>query len=105
VRNLLSRWNALRTNPTVVDKTPIVSTFLLELANVGQLHRMWTQHTAAGQEVLSWAFVNVALWLWLNFYLVFNKDNQFAIWGTRIGIGLNTAVMLSVLYFRMTGRG
>lgn len=89
-----------RTNPKIVDKTPIVTVFLLEGANVQQLWRMWTEWTAAGQSVGAWLSVNIALWLWLNFYLVFNRENKFAIWGTAIGIVLNALVMLTVIYFR-----
>ena len=87
-------------NPKLVDKTPLVTTFLLEAANVQQLFRMWTTWTAAGQSYTAWISVNIALWLWLNFYLTFNRENKFAIYGTAFGICLNTAVILSVLYFR-----
>ncbi len=92
-------WTA-RTNPKVVDKTPIITVCLLEGANLQQLWRMWTEHTSAGQSVTAWLSVNIALWLWLNFYLVFNRENKFAIWGTAIGIFLNALVMLTVVYFR-----
>jgi hypothetical protein len=90
----------LRTNKAIVDKTPVATTILLELANIGQLYRMWTTWTSDGQSVYSWLAVNMALWLWFNFYLVFNRANRFAIWGTGVGIGLNTLVLLSVIYFR-----
>jgi len=96
----MTSLNQIRTNPKYVSMTPLVTTGLLEFANVGQLWRMWTEWTAAGQSVWSWFSVNVALWLWLNFYLVFNADNKFAIWGTRLGIALNTGVILTVLFFR-----
>jgi hypothetical protein len=92
-------WSA-RTNPKVVDKTPIVTVFLLEGANLQQLWRMWTARTSAGQSVTAWLSVNLALWLWLNFYLVFNRQNKFAIWGTAVGIFLNALVLLTVIYFR-----
>jgi len=87
-------------NPKLVDKTPIVTTFLLEAANVQQLWRMWTTWTSAGQSWTAWLSVQIALWLWLNFYLTFNRDNKFAIYGTAVGIALNTSVILSVLFFR-----
>lgn len=99
-QRLIEFVNHYRTDPKVVDKTPIVTTFLLEAANVQQLWRMWTTQTAAGQSVTAWLSVNLALWLWLNFYFVFNRQNKFAIVGTSIGIGLNALVMLTVLYFR-----
>lgn len=93
----VNRW---RTNPTIVEKTPLITTLLLEMANVGQLWRMWTTWTAAGQSVWSWLSVQAALWLWLNFYLVFNRKNKFAIIGTSVGIALNMLVILSVVFFR-----
>lgn len=92
-------WS-LRSRPSWVEKTPLVTTGLLEAANVQQLWRMWSEQTAAGQSIWAWMSVNAALWLWLNFYLVFNRDNKFAVWGTRVGIGLNSAVILTVAYFR-----
>jgi hypothetical protein len=98
---LAVKWlQEARVDPKVVDKTPIVSVFLLEAANVQQIFRMWSTWTAAGQSITAWLSVNLALWLWLNFYLVFNRENKFAIWGTAVGIGLNGLVILSVFYFR-----
>lgn len=87
-------------SPHIVDKTPIVSVLLLEVANIGQLWRMWTEHSAAGQSLFSWVSVHVALWLWLNFYSVFNPSNRWAIRGTQLGLLLNGAVILSVIYWR-----
>lgn len=87
-------------NPALVDKTPVLSVFLLEMANVQQLARMWSEQTAAGQSLWGWVCVNVALLLWLNFYLTFNRQNRFAIWGTALGVLMNASVILSVVYFR-----
>jgi uncharacterized protein with PQ loop repeat len=86
--------------PELVDKTPLISVALLEAANIQQLIRMWTERTAAGQSLTAWVTVNIALWLWLNFYLTFNRQNKFAIWGTALGILMNALVCLSVLFFR-----
>ncbi len=94
----------LRTRKALVDKTPILTTFLLEGANLQQLYRMWTEKTAAGQSITAWVSVNLALLLWLNFYLVFNRDNKYAIWGTTVGIGLNGLVIATVAYFRYFAR-
>jgi hypothetical protein len=74
---------------------------LLEGVNIQQLWRMWTEHTSAGQSVTAWLSVNLALWLWLNFYLVFNRQNKFAIYGTAVGIFLNACVLATVLWFRL----
>jgi uncharacterized protein with PQ loop repeat len=98
---LMFKWlNALRTNPKIVDKTPLVAVTLLEFGNAQQLFQMWTTQTADGQSLTGWITVNVALWLWTNFYLVFNKANKFAIWGTAFGILMNFSVILTVIWFR-----
>jgi len=89
-------WN----DPAVVSKTPIATVFLLEGANIGQLWRMWGEHSALGQSEWSWMSVNVALWLWLNFYRVVTPGEVWARRATGVGIALNTAVILSVIWFR-----
>lgn len=83
-----------------VLRTPVLTTLLLESANVQQLWRMWTEHTAAGQSLTAWVCVNIALLLWLNFYLVITPEAKWAIRGTAFGVCLNAAVILSVFYWR-----
>jgi hypothetical protein len=87
-------------NRAWVSKTPILTVFLLEGANIGQIIRMWTERSALGQSLVSWLSVNLALWLWLNFYRVMLPEERWAFWATAAGIGLNTGVCLSVAYFR-----
>lgn len=101
-------WN----DPEWVARTPLITVGLFETANLGQIVRIWTHHTAAGQNLTSWFEVNVALWLWANFYRVMSKAGpmqarqfRFARWTLKIGIVLNTALILSVAYFRAIGRG
>jgi hypothetical protein len=89
-------WN----NPTIIGKTPLVTTFLLEYANMGQLWRMWTEHTAAGQSLWSWLSVGMALVLWCNFYRVCCPKERFAFRCTEFGILMNALVCLSVVYWR-----
>jgi hypothetical protein len=89
-------WN----NPAIVSFSPIVTTCLLETANVGQMMRMWTFHTAAGQSLTAWACVQVALWLWANFYRVITPEQWVARFTIKIGIALNFGVILSVVWFR-----
>jgi uncharacterized protein with PQ loop repeat len=83
-----------------VGRTPILTTLLLEAANISQVTRMWTERTAEGQSITAWIMVNLALLLWLNFYLTFTPEQKWAIWGTTAGIFLNSLVILSVVYFR-----
>ena len=93
-------------DPKWVLRTPIVSVILLEAANIQQLVQMWIlDHSAKGQSITAWASVQAALWLWLNFYRVITPQAFWAIWGTRLGIALNMAVILSVYYWRWIESG
>jgi len=93
-------------NPKYVSWTPIITTILLEAANLQQIWWMWTQRTAAGQSLSGWMCVNVALILWFNFYRVVTPKEWIARVGTGIGILLNSLVILSIIYFRyVIGRG
>lgn len=83
-----------------VSRTPIISVALLEMANVQQLYQMWTERTAAGQSLWAWICVWLALWLWLNFYLVKTPGERWAIRGTILGLTLNSAVIATVIYWR-----
>lgn len=99
----LAPWS----DPKWVSRTPILTTALLEYANIGQLWRMWEERSALGQNVWSWVAVNVALWFWVNFYRV-NVPGGLKSWAARatmVGIALNAAVIGTVYYFRATGRG
>lgn len=89
-------WN----NPAVVSNTPLIAVGLLEWANLSQLFRMWTEWTAAGQSLVGWLSVHLALWLWLNFYRVITPNEKKAIYGTALGVIMNGAVILTVCYFR-----
>lgn len=89
-------WN----DPKFVSKTPILTVFLLESANVSQLIRMWTEKTAEGQSLWGWMMVSAALFLWCNFYRVCCPKEKWALWTTMFGIFMNALVILSVVYFR-----
>lgn len=52
-QKIMLGWRAFRTSPRVVEKTPIVTTVLLEGGNIGQLYQMWHTRTAAGQNLWS----------------------------------------------------
>lgn len=88
-----------------MKKAPIPATLLLEYANIGQLIRMWTYRTAAGQSLSSWFAVFLALCCYFQFYRIVTPEQ---IWARRmalLGIFMNLAVCFTVLYFRLTGRG
>ena len=91
----------LLNDPVWVKRTPIISVMLLEGANIQQLFQMWViDHSAEGQSLTAWVSVQVALWLWYNFYRVLVPDAVWAIRGTLLGITLNMLVCLSVVYWR-----
>lgn len=46
--------------------------------NLGQIVRMWTYRTAAGQSLTSWCCVNLALWLWANWYRMITPERSIA---------------------------
>jgi len=93
-------------DPEWVGRTPLLTVLLLESANIGQMVRMWAYHTAAGQSLISWLCVNLALWLWGNFYRVITPEQKWARRCNAVGITLNTGVILTVAYFRyVMGRG
>lgn len=89
-------------NPKLVTRGTVLSQILLELGNISQLIRMWTEHTAKGQSLIAWVSVNLAILLWLNFYRVCVPADQrkWPIIGTVIGWIMNVAVILTVAYFR-----
>jgi hypothetical protein len=86
--------------PAWVAKTPILTTLLLEAANVSQLWRMWTERSAEGQSLAGWALVTAALLLWWNFYRVCTPDQIIARRACVVGIAFNLAVVATVTYFR-----
>jgi hypothetical protein len=87
-------------DPKIVSKTPLATVVLLEGANLGQLYRMWSTHTALGQSLTGWILVSIALILWLNFYRVCCPEQKWAFWATAFGIFMNALVILSVIWFR-----
>ncbi len=89
-------WN----DPRWIRMTPLITTFLLETANVGQIWRMWTTQTARGQSLFSWMMVGVALGLWYNFYRVVTPQEIFARRCTAFGVLMNLLVILTVCWFR-----
>lgn len=91
------RWYS---DPKIVSKTGVLTVLLLESANIGQVWRMWTERTAAGQSLGSWISVGLALWLWCHFFRVCAPTERFAYWSTLLGITMNLLVILTVIYWR-----
>jgi hypothetical protein len=83
-----------------VSKFPLLSTLLLEIANISQLVRMWTEHSALGQSLLGWAAVWCALVLWYTYYKVMLPTEKIPRYCQFVGILMNSAVICTVTYFR-----
>lgn len=81
-------------------RAPILATALLEYANVGQLWRMWHDRTSAGQELTAWISVFFALVAYQVFYRVVIPEQKWPARMNAVGIAMNIAVVLTVLYFR-----
>lgn len=87
-------------NPNIVNKTPIITIFLLEGANVQQIFEMWNKHSSLGQSLWGWVSVGIALVLWANFYRVICPKEKIAFYSTIFGIVMNICVIISVIYFK-----
>jgi hypothetical protein len=94
-------WN----DPAVISKTPLAAIPLLCWFSIMQIVQMWTEHTAAGQNLAGWLCLLTALWLFLNFYRVCCPKERFAFLGTCLEIVVVTSGALTVIYFRyLVGR-
>lgn len=80
--------------------SPIVTSLLLEGATVGQMFRMWTERTAAGQSLSSWVSVGVALLIWFNWYRIFTPEQKIARYTVALSLIFNVCVISTVVYFR-----
>jgi uncharacterized membrane protein YbaN (DUF454 family) len=89
-------WN----DPIWVGRTPIVTSILIDGGAIGQIVRMWSEKTAEGQSLISWAAVLMALVLWANFYRVITPDQKWARITILISIFLNIGVVGSVILWR-----
>jgi uncharacterized protein with PQ loop repeat len=83
-----------------IDKSPIIATIFIEGANIGQMIRIWTEHSAKGQSLSSWIAVVIALVIWFNFYRVITPHSKYAKWTAVVGIILNIGVIISIIWFR-----
>ena len=90
----------LKPTPTQAKYFPIAAACLLEYANIGQLVRMWGEHTAAGQSLPAWISVGAALLFYTAFYWVCTPEQRWARLATAVSSFTNIAVIATVLRFR-----
>ena len=85
----------------LVDSFPLFSALLIEYGNAGQLWKMWTQHTAAGQNIWSWVSTLAAIVLWLLYYR-FRLGKSVAYWVTWVAAVMLSAIVVTVFILQRT---
>lgn len=94
-----SHWGGTRgiiSKTRLIECLPALSSVLIEFCNVGQLWRMWTRHTAAGQNPWSYGSLLVSLILWLIYYRV-RIGKGTAYWVTLISAVMVAAILVSII--------
>ncbi|HLK85410.1 MAG TPA: hypothetical protein VKT27_02810 [Candidatus Binataceae bacterium] len=89
-------WN----DPKYVSQIPYVTTALFSFGALSQLYRMWAYRTAAGQSLVGWSVVTLALVLFLQFYRVIIPKEKVAFYSCLGETFLYAAVIASIVYFR-----
>lgn len=84
---------------SLVDYFPLFSSMLIEYGNMSQLYKMWTAHTAAGQNIYGYFTVMLALLLWVIFYRLRLPGNKIAFYVTCFGVGSMLAIMTTIWHF------
>lgn len=84
------------TKARVIDSLPMLASVLIEAGNLGQLYRMWTQHSALGQNVWSYVAVLAALIMWLLYYR-FRLGRTLAYYVTWIAVFMMAAIIVTII--------
>lgn len=81
---------------------PVVSIIFIDVANFGHIWRMFSEQSAAGQSLISWSCVLIALISWFNFYyrVTPGDDGKVARYSTLFGISVVASVIASIVWFR-----
>lgn len=89
------------TDPLFVGKWfPIGGAAFFLWGYLGQIWHMWSQHTAAGQSLVGWLELWLALWAYWHFYRTCCPKETIAIWSVFAEIVVNWFVILSVIRFQ-----
>lgn len=92
----MSRLN----DPAFVGRVlPLIGVAFFLECYVGQLWRMWTRQTAAGQSLFGWIGLLVALWAYHRFYSVCCPKERVAIWSVRAEVVVNVLIIATVVWF------
>lgn len=72
----------------------------MEIAVVGQMIRMFREHSALGQEPISWGLVTLGLVGWVLWYTRMTPEHKVPRYSAMIGCAMNFTGFLTVCYFR-----
>lgn len=89
-------WN----NKKWVARTPLLSTLLVESANLIQLARVWREGTGQGQSILAWVCIGLALVVRFNYYRVILPNQRLARLCVLVGMVINVALIFSLFIIR-----
>lgn len=89
-------WN----NKKLVNRTPLLSTFLVESANLMQLARIWQEGTGKGQSITAWVCIGLALVVRFNYYRVIMPNQSLARMCVLAGMAINVALIVSLFIIR-----
>jgi len=84
----------------IIGYFPVLSTILIDLANIGHIIRMFQEKSSAGQNPYSYLMVILALVLWAEFYRVRTPEEKIARWTAWFGVMFNLAVLGAVYWYQ-----
>lgn len=87
-------------NPKLVTWTPLITSAILEWANLSQIWRMYCEGSSASQSLLGWVLVDIAMILWWNYYRVCTPDQRAALISIKLAILVNIIATAVVVYYR-----
>lgn len=99
----MNRVRAWLTEARYVSQwAPVVSIIFIDAANLGHVWRMFAEGTAAGQSLLAWSSVLVALASWLNFYtrVTPGKEGRVARLTTVFGMVVVAVIISTIVWLR-----
>ncbi len=88
-------------DPKIISKTPILSIGLMQISNLFQMYKIWSEKSADGQSLVGWILVEIALFIWLHFYYICCPKETTAIFSNYLAIIINFLVILSIIKFQI----
>jgi hypothetical protein len=84
----------------LASKAPLVATGIFVFADFSQIVRMVNERTSAGQSLIGWIGILIALLMYATFFRIITPKEKLAFYCTVINITIIIALTLTVAYFR-----